>query len=263
VNNLFFAKAGVQFNGTPSELTRDQPNSFVFVSENRLLGASTFLASAQELGMEFHQVSIKTLAGMSLESGLFSPTSVFVFDVSQANVDRILAILDRMPSNAVKIALVESRSSVLNGVLIGRGFGAVIDNFTVPAAIPHIVSLVRIGELGSVAPSPVFDRHDDDMRAADGLESDLWHEKINKAFISAYLSAPTKVEARVLGELVAGHSNKAIAENMGRALPTVKMHIHRMCKRYHLRTRIQLVLLVKRLLEPWNAGNVPKLEGLS
>ena len=57
----------------------------------------------------------------------------------------------------------------------------------------------------------------------------------------------TRAEADVLAALTNGLSNAAVANRFGIALPTVKTHVHRLIQKLGVSSRVQAVLLARRL----------------
>jgi DNA-binding CsgD family transcriptional regulator len=73
-------------------------------------------------------------------------------------------------------------------------------------------------------------------------------ERLVACFAAQGLGKLSAAEARVLEQLLLGHCNKRISALIGKAVPTVKLHISRMCKRYAVRNRTALCVLATQTL---------------
>lgn len=219
-----------------------------FVSDRALLGESIFLRAAERLEMDFEFVQANLLLIGEARLRLSQADSIAVLDMAsfpKVPGQNIQDLIEMVRPIQTIVALIERATTHSTKALIEAGFASVIDMSVSEGVLPMILKLSRSGqvflprfEFRNTAASPDFQS---DMPDA--------FPSLERTLSEMGVKLPSEAEKDVLLELLRGSSNKEIATNIGRSVPTVKMHISRMCRRYGAANRVQLVLFFRSMAQ--------------
>jgi DNA-binding NarL/FixJ family response regulator len=227
-----------------------EPSALYFVSDRHLLGSSIFARVAKRLCMSYAYVDVEVVLEGRTPFLSSSGGSVAVVDLSSIRPNMKERVIESLRPVATVVALIERSTFRAVTELLAIGYSSIIDMTISEDTIPLVISLAKSGQT-------FFPRASSsgEVAARSGDSSATWNfGEVNSALARMGLKTVSPAEREVLSELLLGGSNKVIASRTGRSVPTVKMHLARMCRRYGVDGRVQLVLLFRSLSSQVEAG---------